>query len=504
MSGGGGDEAMRGKRSLYTNLGLLALLCLLALVAFQMRKGKKPEEASKTVEFAYKAGRIVRETREEHKKLGELLGVEKKEITKFEIRWPGEGRSLVCERLPGKGWRITRPISAPADKDEVDKILDDLTTHTVERIVDQSPKDLGVYGLKKPRLEVSIWAAGRRWTLLFGDKNPDGTDVYTKQEAEPAVFLVGSYFVEDLEKKKPSDLREKHLIAFRKEKVWRLDLIYPDKRFQVRRKGKKEWELVEPIRAKADEFEVDTILSDLKDLKADEFVEKPSPNPAEYGFDSPQVEVQVHVEGLKRALVLLFGKKNPAGDKVYVKRKAYKFVALVSDDQLDKFKKSLKDLRDKVILDFKTSDAVGLVLEYPPKGKRIVCRKIKGKWFVTEPVRREAKKEKVEDVLYSLEFVRVDEFVEDHPKDLSKYGLDKPQIIASVYVKGKKRPLVLLVGKKGEFAGTKGVYVKPKDVDSIYLVYSTFPDDLTRTVDDLAPRPKKGKKAKGAKEGKGR
>ncbi|HIE09549.1 MAG TPA: DUF4340 domain-containing protein, partial [Armatimonadetes bacterium] len=227
-----------------------------------------------------------------------------------------------------------------------------------------------------------------------------------------------------------------------------------------------------------------------------EFVEKPSKDPKEYGFDAPQIEVQVHVQGLKKALVLLFGKKNPEGDKVYVRRKAYNFVALVDDDQLDKFKKTLKDLRDKVILDFKTSEAVGLVLEYPPKGKRIVCRKIKGKWFVVEPVRREAKKEKVEDVLYSLEFVRVDEFVEDHPKDLSKYGLLKPRIIASVYVKGKKKPLKLLVGKKGKFQGTEGVYVKPAHVDSVYLVYSTFPDDLTRDVDDLAPKPKKKAKKK--------
>jgi len=484
---------MGGRRTLLTNLGLLVILVALAFGAYQMRKGKKAEEASETVEFSYKAGRIVRETRGERKKLGELLGVEKGEITKFEIRWPEEGRSLVCERVPGKGWRITRPISAPADKDEVEKILDDLTTHTVDRIVEESPKDLGIYGLRRPRLEVSVWAGGRRRTLLFGEKNPDGTSIYTKQEAEPAVFLVGSYFVEDLEKKKPSDLREKHLIAFRKEKVWRVDLIYPDKHFQIRRKGKEEWELVEPIKAKADEFEVDTILSDLKDLKAEEFVERPSPNPAEYGFDSPQVEVQVHVEGLKKALVLLFGKKNPAGDKVYVRRKEYGFVALVDDDQLDKFKKSLKDLRDKVILDFKTSDAIGLVLEYPPEGRRIVCRKVKGKWFITEPVRREAKKEKVEDVLYSLEFVRVDEFVEDHPKDLGKYGLDKPRIVASVYVKGRKEPLVLLVGEKGEFAGTKGVYVKRRDVDSVYLVYSTFPDDLKKTVEDLAPSPKKGK-----------
>ncbi|HIE09432.1 MAG TPA: DUF4340 domain-containing protein, partial [Armatimonadetes bacterium] len=296
---------MGGRRALYTNIGLLLLLGLLAFSAYLMRRGKEEEEASKVIEYSYKAGRIVKETREERKELGELLGVEKGEVTKFEIRWPKEGKSLVCERHPKRGWRIVRPINAPADKEEVEKILDDLTGHTVERIVDESPKDLGVYGLKEPRLEVSIWAGGRRWTLLFGDKNPDGTDVYTKQEAEPAVFLVGSYFVEDLEKKKASDLREKRLIAFAKERVWRVDLIYPEGHFQIRRKGKEEWELVKPIKAKADEFEVDTILSDLKDLKAEEFVEKPSKDPKEYGFDAPQIEVQVHVQGLKKALVLL-------------------------------------------------------------------------------------------------------------------------------------------------------------------------------------------------------
>ena len=51
------------------------------------------------------------------------------------------------------GWRLTEPTAAKADESEVSGITSNLSSLTVERVVDEAPANLGDYGLKEPVIE---------------------------------------------------------------------------------------------------------------------------------------------------------------------------------------------------------------------------------------------------------------------------------------------------------------------------------------------------------------
>jgi ABC-type dipeptide/oligopeptide/nickel transport system ATPase subunit len=120
-------------------------------------------------------------------------------------------------------WRLVEPIDAPADQNEATNAASNLASADVQRVVDEQPKDLAAFGLAKPRVTIAFRAAGDKAprTLLLGDKNPTGSDVYAKLPDAPRVFLVSAY-LEGTFDKGVFGFRDKRVLTFDREKVDRL------------------------------------------------------------------------------------------------------------------------------------------------------------------------------------------------------------------------------------------------------------------------------------------
>ena len=98
-------------------------------------------------------------------------------------------------RKVDNAWRLTAPIAVPADQTEASSAASNLATADVQSVVDEQPKDLAAFGLAKPRVTITFRVAGDKTprTLLLGDKNPTGSDLYAKLPDAPRVFLVSAY-----------------------------------------------------------------------------------------------------------------------------------------------------------------------------------------------------------------------------------------------------------------------------------------------------------------------
>ncbi|NCO36873.1 MAG: hypothetical protein AUJ92_06735 [Armatimonadetes bacterium CG2_30_59_28] len=413
----------------------------------------------------------------------EVIDLKKESVTKFTIA--RKAAKLTFEKM-GDGWKLTEPIETPADKTEVDTLLGKVVPLTADKFVDDAPKDIGKYSLKHPWVQVDLWAAGKKraTSLFIGKKSADDTGkVYAMTSMDKPVFLLADTLLSDL-RKGPSQVRQKQLADIEKDNVTKFVLTNKRGTFGVEKAGK-DWKLFQPKTAAADSGAVDSVLWDVDDLKADEFIDKPQPLKV-YGLHQPQMQIAVS-EGSTTTTIQV-GRKKGDDSGVFAKVDGRDTVYIVAVDVLKDFDKSLKDLLDKTVVKFEREDLKKLTIRRD--GKPLVIEHTgKDKWMITSPKKVEADGGKLSTILYDIENMTADTIAGELPtqdvrraKSLAFYGLDKPSIQVDVELKQGK-PITVLLGKRTQ-SGDK-VYGMRKDDSTVYTKSDYLLTDLQKSVDDL-------------------
>jgi len=150
------------------------------------------------------------------------------------------------------GWYLAGPQQIRADDSEVTGITSNLASVAIQRVVEESPANLGDYGLREPVAEVSFKAKGAKefTTLQIGTKTPTGSDLYAKTAKDKKVFLVSGY-LESTFNRTPFDLRDKKIISFDREKVDRIEIRHGTSLVSLV-KAKGEWRMNAPVDARGD------------------------------------------------------------------------------------------------------------------------------------------------------------------------------------------------------------------------------------------------------------
>jgi hypothetical protein len=464
------------KRKWVTPVVLLAILAALSLYVYKFERGEAPKE-KQVFRFA------------------------KEDATRLQIKTADT--TLVCSKTDDQ-WQIEQPIQAPGSKDEIERLIERVATLQADRFLGKnatlSDKDAG---FDKPKVEVSIWLKGRSdpETLTLGGETPLGSNLYARRGKTGQVFTVYSYLATDLQKK-PEDLRDKKVIALKKDDVTKIQLAYVDRQILVEKKkqgDKDEWTLTQPIQAKADSGSVDSILYSLEGYQVKEWVETAPKDLAKYGLSKPQITVTLTSKDGKQE-TLLVGKKKEGADEVYVQNPARRAVVTLEAKAVTDLTKQAFDLRDKHLLAFERDDVDKI--EVTRGNTQIVCQKSgkgdKEEWKVILPKEVEADKWKVDDILWDMEDLEATKFVEDAPGDLAKYGLTSPQVTVRLSGKGKTHEVFF-----GAEAEASKVYVKTGDSPRVVLVDKSSMDNLPKSPDDLKKEePKQPAKTESAVPGK--
>jgi len=145
------------------------------------------------------------------------------------------------------------------------------------------------------------------------------------------------------------------------------------------------------------------------------------------------------------------------------------------------------------VLSFSDTDVAQLTIYREGKTYKVERKKEKKEgverevWRMTEPVEAPADSSTISDILWDFSRLSVDKFVAEAPKDLKKYGLDKPEMRVTVTMKKeedeeKPKQYVLLVGKSaGE---DEGHYAKLADEDLVFVIKPSFYEYLTAELRD--------------------
>jgi hypothetical protein len=404
------------------------------------------------------------------------------EVSALEVKAKGE--TLAAESGSGGEWKMTKPRSLAADRDRISDFVDKVQFSKVKEFVTESPKEEKAYGLDQP-IEVTFWSGKEKdrtaKKLFFGKFDPAKKGVYAKRAGEPSVFLLPEE-VFQLLPRTATDLREKSIVAFERDKVERIALESPKGKVVLAKEGEK-WTLVEPEKLKADEGEVNQLLSAAVNLKAQEFVAEDAASVGRL-LGKPEARLSLTEKGATQPKVLLLTpakEKRGASARAYAAREGQGPVALVNASSLTGFGKSVTDLRDRSLFGFFETSAVKKIQIKSP-GK-VMTLELRGEsdWRLIEPTKGRARAEKISDLLWMLRTVKWIEIVSPKGEDAARFGLDAPSSEVILFKADGSELGRVAVGRRD---GDK-VYLRTHAGPAIYSAESKALKEFPKSADDL-------------------
>jgi len=369
-----------------------------------------------------------------------------------ELTLAGEGKEELKLLKDGASWRLTAPRAAPADAQEAESLLSSLDGLEIDEVVTETPSRLSEFGLDPPKSRVAVsQQSGPTQEVLFGRKTPDEGSVYAKQPGKPRVFTVPAYSAAVFDKK-PFDLRDRDILHVQRDAVRKLEVTGPEGAYALARDERGEWGFTQPVPTRAGRWSVDGLLGNLETLRMESVASEDASDLKPYGLDKPARTVKLGLaDGNAKTLEI----GAAAGDKKHYAREAGRsLVAVIPDAAVEALAKGKEDLRAKRLLEVSSFDVEGFDAE-SGGGKKSYARTSSkdkdgveaSKWKRIKPDNKDLDTTKVQDALFLVGGVEVQEFV-DKPAGLESYGLDHP--VLKVTIREKDKPEASFeVGEKG-------------------------------------------------------
>lgn len=263
------------------------------------------------------------------------LTLEADQLQKIGVEY--KGTSWTLEKNPEGVWDLVLPPSVRADRFTVDGLVSQLRGLIMQSIVAEDKKKSGDYGFGSPELHLQLTGSDGTQTLVVGKKQKDADHYYAINSALDPVFTLNSDFVTQF-KKTQTDLREKDLFSFSTFDVKHVEVDTPKGHWVFDQQGGK-WKETAPKAKDVSSDKMETLLTDLRDLRADSFPKNGSLS--DLGLAKPAYRFNVQ-SGEKNTVEIVEAAKN--GDHVYARRSTDPLPSELSKTALDDIEKSLGEL----------------------------------------------------------------------------------------------------------------------------------------------------------------
>jgi hypothetical protein len=299
------------------------------------------------------------------------------------------------------------------------------------------------------------------------------------------LVILGVYFLvikPSEEKKKQKEEQEKKIVNVDSSKINEIWITKQNgEKIGLKRVNSK-WDIIHPIWAEADKFSVNPIASRYSSVEIERVIEKnvvDEEKLKEFGFITPRFKVELKVKDEKeeeKRIVILIGEKSKVGYSIYAKREddPENKIVLISASLEAVIDKNLQDFREKKPMDFVVPDVKKLVIvkngkqeEGANKKEYIFEKREGGDWYIKFPENTtyvKARESQVRDLLYSINGIKITEFVSDSTQPQNLYGLENPDLsIEATMSDGEKYNLLLKI-QPGK------IYAKKPDRPNIFSV----------------------------------
>lgn len=353
-------------------------------------------------------------------------------------------------------WRVTAPLQAAADKVKVESWIGRVKNLSAVSFVNTEVTDLSAYGLDKPRLTITVALAdpsaatapttttsttasapasmpvGKTFTVAFGARA--GGKTFARLDGESWLFQVRDEDADALAGPL-EDMRDRAIVRVNPAEVIGVQASQGDKTLTLA-KDKGQWLIKAPAEGAPQAPAVEGLLNALKDLKADDFVDRYA-SLAGFGLEKPTARYELTLtDGTKRTL--LVGSASTSGQMVFVKLANEPTVMAVTRDSLKALSADPADYWSRDILAAPRGEIADITVTAPQTSYRIEQPTL-GQFTLVRPAQGQVDRENLDALLLQVGNLQADKvaFVGDAvPAD---YAQGTP--IRLAVTTGPRRPL---------------------------------------------------------------
>lgn len=387
-----------------------------------------------------------------------------------------DGQSARLERHEGT-WRLVEPIRFAAEETAVEGMASSLADLASEGVIEE-PQPSDVYGLGEGATVVHFLAREKEHTLRIGKRAPVGGNTYAAVEAEPAVVYTVPTFRVTGFSKNLADLREHLVLRFDQPSIRRIEASWPpDGRVTLERSDADDWALLEPLGDRADQDTVAGLLSDLRFLRASEFLDTPT-SEARAALETPEFKVRLlgGAEEGEEPPVFELAIGAVLGDGRVVRSSAAPILFLVPPERLQDLPRRVVEYRYKDLAEFSILDAAKLELAFASETadtqEAVVILATRGDQGWTSTPER-VQPGKLARLVSELSRLQASDIVAEALDDegLAQLGLSPPATVVRVFAaeEGGEEPLLaeLFFGRVDP---DRGVFVRVPGRDTVYAI----------------------------------
>jgi hypothetical protein len=290
------------------------------------------------------------------------------------------------------------------------------------------------------------------------------------------------YFVEA--KRDPGDAEKKaKVFTVDASKIEEIEVHAASGDVTTLKKSGDTWAIVSPIAAGADESTVTAITDALAAMDVEKVLDENATALGQYGLEPPRFSVAFRAAGDPTRHRIAIGSKTPTGSDLYARIEGQNRLFLTPTQYDDTLNRTTFDLRDKRVLAF-SRDAVDALTIAEKGAPEIALTRKDSNWTMTAPITTRADFSPVDGIVGRLDAVRMQAIVsegsEPTPAQLKSYGLDAPQIVATLGSGSSKATLA--IGSKKD---ANAVYARDLSRPIIFTVEPALVTDLSKKPDDL-------------------
>ena len=385
-------------------------------------------------------------TEEARRQLQNMLNVDRTKIDGIVIQ---NGDQKIEIRRRDDKWRLETPIKDQADGALVETLLSDLENWQKDgtipaKEIDRDKSKLAEYGLNNPKLKLKLIGHDRPPEILFGKDAAIEGRMYVRFQNSRETYLASQSVRKDIDKK-PEEFRDKKLTDLSNAQVRRVVLKTPAGEIELEKRDT-QWEILKPLRARADDQKVNDLISQVTSARIGQFVAEDRGDLRPYGLAEPRGSITLFDQEQKRDQKVEIGEsikvagREDKGQTLQIgaipeKEKEEVYVRFAPRGSVYTLPKKIEeildtkpaDLRDNHLVRIDTNILDRITIDAPGKTKTVLARK-NGNWTIANRNNALADSGAVKRMIDALQNERVTKFVEDVASNLPKYGLDKPQL----------------------------------------------------------------------------
>ena len=377
-------------------------------------------------------------------------------------------------RRDERHWRLLKPIRVPAEDDKAEGLVAELSALRVADGADGFVKD-GVstagraeYGLDPPLTSITMTpfsGKGPPQSLLLGKAVPGKDEqVYAIRGDQDDVVRLD---VKRLREALPivNELRSQKVLDLIPQRITRLRIEGHGKVFDLIRAAKG-WHWRGEEKRAADSTTIQTLLTQLAELKASEYFEPgrvadPRLDPprfriqgwqAESGSSQPESTTSSEVEEESR-FDLSLGRHDALRKTIYARVAGDSTILAVPDTIAASLPSTRFAYLDRSVLALNPQDFVSLTVERGASRVSVAAPDAKGptnKWTITAPVHAPADNSAVTGLILTLAHLRVDQWESEQIGDGKEFGLDAPPLVVHWTLKASRQGTLRLGKNKAK------------------------------------------------------